>query len=66
MCGGENSNPSNTRCNGTDNVPYTENYLPFPILPPPQQPTVYSHPEARGPPSFATPCPPLPPLMVII
>ncbi|XP_071630599.1 uncharacterized protein [Temnothorax longispinosus] len=62
-CGeGENSSPPNTRCNnGTDNAAYTENYLPPPILPPPQQPTVYSHPEARGPSSFYRgPCPVLP------
>lgn len=58
---GENSSPSNARCNnGTDNTAYTENYLP-PILPPPQQPTVYSHPEARGPPNFYRgSCPVLP------
>ncbi|XP_077268234.1 uncharacterized protein LOC143900585 isoform X1 [Temnothorax americanus] len=62
-CGeGENSSPPNARCNnGTDNAAYTENYLPPPILPPPQQPTVYSHPEARGPSSFYRgPCPVLP------
>ncbi|KYM75329.1 E3 ubiquitin-protein ligase arkadia-C [Atta colombica] len=62
-CGeGGNSSPPNTRCNnGTDNAAYTENYLPPPILPPPQQPTVYSHPEARGPSSFYRgPCPVLP------
>ncbi|XP_029158212.1 uncharacterized protein LOC114930568 [Nylanderia fulva] len=58
---GENSSPSNARCNnGTDSAAYTENYLP-PILPPPQQPTVYSHPEARGPPNFYRgSCPMLP------
>ncbi|XP_014468897.1 PREDICTED: E3 ubiquitin-protein ligase Arkadia-like isoform X2 [Dinoponera quadriceps] len=59
-CAGGNSSPSNARCNGTDNTAYTENYLTPPILPPPQQPTVYSHPEARGPPSFGSPCPVLP------
>ncbi|XP_011142321.1 E3 ubiquitin-protein ligase Arkadia [Harpegnathos saltator] len=59
-CGGGNSSPSNARCSGTENTAYTENYLPPPILPPPQQPTVYSHPEARGPPSFGSPCPVLP------
>ncbi|KYN02206.1 PREDICTED: uncharacterized protein LOC108774447 [Cyphomyrmex costatus] len=62
-CGeGGNSSPPNTRCsNGTDNAAYTENYLPPPTLPPPQQPTVYSHPEARGPSSFYRgPCPVLP------
>lgn len=62
-CGGSGSNsPSSTRCNNTtDNAAYTENYLPPPILPPPQQPTVYSHPEARGPSSFyRAPCPVLP------
>ncbi|XP_012231747.2 E3 ubiquitin-protein ligase Arkadia [Linepithema humile] len=61
--GGGNSSPSGSRCNnGTDNAAYTENYLPPPILPPPQQPTVYSHPEAHpGPPSFFRgPCPVLP------
>ncbi|XP_025075698.1 uncharacterized protein LOC105433446 [Pogonomyrmex barbatus] len=53
-CGeGGNNSPPSTRCNnGTDNAAYTENYLPPPILPPPQQPTVYSHPEARGPSNF--------------
>lgn len=62
---GENSSPSNTRCNnGTDNTTYTENYLP-PILPPPQQPTVYSHPEARGPPNFYRGSCPVPPIIVI-
>ncbi|XP_032676346.1 uncharacterized protein LOC116846522 isoform X2 [Odontomachus brunneus] len=59
-CGGGNNSPSNARCNGTDSAAYTENYLPPPILPPPQQPTVYSHPEARGPPSFGSPWPVLP------
>lgn len=59
-CAGGNSSPSNTRCNGTDNAAYTENYLPPPTLPPPQQPTVYSHPEAPGPPNFGSPCPMLP------
>lgn len=66
-CGeGENSSPPNTRCNnGTDNAAYTENYLPPPILPPPQQPTVYSHPEARGPSSFYRgPCPVLPIIVI--
>lgn len=58
---GENNSPSSARCNNeTDNAAYTENYLP-PILPPPQQPTVYSHPEARGPPNFYRgSCPVLP------
>lgn len=64
-CGGGNNNPSNARCNGTDNAAYTENYLPPPILPPPQQPTVYSHPEARGPPSFGSPCPVLPIIVIL-
>ena len=66
-CGeGGNSSPPNTRCNnGTDNAAYTENYLPPPILPPPQQPTVYSHPEARGPSSFYRgPCPVLPIIVI--
>ncbi|XP_029048446.1 uncharacterized protein LOC117601401 isoform X3 [Osmia lignaria lignaria] len=56
-CNNGNSNPPNNRCNGTENMTYVENYLPSPILPPPQQPTVYSHPEARGAPSFSPPCP---------
>ncbi|XP_012528807.1 uncharacterized protein LOC105832433 isoform X1 [Monomorium pharaonis] len=62
-CGeGGNNSPPNTRCNnGTDNAPFTESYLTPPLLPPPQQPTVYSHPEARGPSSFYRgPCPVLP------
>ena len=36
---------------------FAENYFPSPILPPPLQPTVYSHPEARRPPSVSPPCP---------
>jgi len=70
-CGeGGNSSSPNARCNnGTDNAPYTyntpENYFPPPILPPPQQPTVYSHPEARGPSSFYRgPCPVLPIIVI--
>ncbi|XP_011349734.1 E3 ubiquitin-protein ligase Arkadia isoform X2 [Ooceraea biroi] len=62
-CGGNgNNSPPSTRCNNTtDSAAYTENYLPPPILPQPQQPTVYSHPEARGPSSFyRAPCPVLP------
>lgn len=62
---GENSSPLNARCNnGPDNAAYTENYLP-PILPPPQQPTVYSHPEARGPPNFYRGSCPVLPIIVI-
>ncbi|KAL2747143.1 E3 ubiquitin-protein ligase Arkadia [Vespula maculifrons] len=59
---------STTHCNGSDAVPFAENYispslipprlLPSRVLPPPQQPTVYSHPEARGPPNFAPTCAP--------
>lgn len=63
-CGGGNSSPSIARCNGTDNAAYTETYLSPHILPPPQQPTVYSHPEARGPPNFGSPCPVLPILVI--
>lgn len=67
-CGGGNSSPSNIRCNGTDNTAYTENYLSPSLLPTPQQPTVYSHPEARGPPSFGSPfespCPVLPIIVI--
>ncbi|KAL0132164.1 hypothetical protein PUN28_000144 [Cardiocondyla obscurior] len=62
-CGeGENNSPPNTRCNnGTDNATYAENYFAPSLLPAPQQPTVYSHPEARGPSSFYRgPCPVLP------
>lgn len=36
---------------------FAENYFPPPILPPPQQPTVYSHPEARRPPNVSPSCP---------
>lgn len=62
---GENNSPSSARCNNeTDNAAYTENYLP-PILPPPQQPTVYSHPEARGPPNFYRGSCPVLPIIVI-
>ena len=36
---------------------FAENYFPPPILPPPQQPTVYSHPEARRPSNVSPSCP---------
>lgn len=57
-----NVNPSN-RCNAPENMQFMENYLPPPVLPPPQQPTVYSHPETRGPPNFNPNCP-VQPMMV--
>ncbi|CAK9820773.1 E3 ubiquitin-protein ligase RNF165 [Anthophora plagiata] len=56
-CNNGNVNPSNNRCNGAENMTVADNDLPPPILPPPQQPTVGSHPEARGPPSFSPSCP---------
>ncbi|KAG7213040.1 hypothetical protein KM043_002371 [Ampulex compressa] len=62
-CNTGNNNPPNPRCNQTENMTFPENYLPPPILPQPQQPNVYSHPEARGPPSFGPPCP-VQPVMV--
>ncbi|XP_076628717.1 uncharacterized protein LOC143345460 isoform X2 [Colletes latitarsis] len=74
-CNNGNSNTSNNRCNGSENMTFAENYPPPPILPPPQQPTVYSHPEARGPSSYSPNCPvqpvmellemePMPPVML--
>lgn len=67
-CGeGENNSPPNTRCNnGRDSATYTDNYVLPPILPSPQQPTVYSHPEARGSSSFYRgPCPVLPIIVIL-
>ena len=63
MCNNGTTSPLNNRCNGSENMTFAENYLPPPILPPPQQPTVYSHPEARGPPNFNPNCP-VQPMMV--
>lgn len=57
MCNNGNADPVNNRCNGSENMTFVENYFPSPILPPPQQPTVYSHPEARTPPSVNPPYP---------
>ncbi|XP_017763686.1 PREDICTED: E3 ubiquitin-protein ligase arkadia-A-like isoform X6 [Eufriesea mexicana] len=57
MCNNGNADPVNNRCNGSENMTFVENYFPSPILPPPQQPTVYSHPEARRPPSVSPPYP---------
>ncbi|XP_043519998.1 uncharacterized protein LOC122533912 isoform X2 [Frieseomelitta varia] len=56
-CNNGNVNPASNRCNSSENMIFAENYFPSPILPPPQQPTVYSHPEARRPPSVSPPCP---------
>ncbi|KAK1134899.1 hypothetical protein K0M31_007666 [Melipona bicolor] len=56
-CNNGNVNSASNRCNGSENMIFAENYFPSPILPPPQQPTVYSHPEARRPPSVSPPCP---------
>lgn len=56
-CNNGNPNPANNRCNGSENMTFAENYFPPPILPPPQQPTVYSHPEARRPPNVSPSCP---------
>lgn len=56
-CNNGSANSVNNRCNGAENMTFAENYFPPPILPPPQQPTVYSHPEARRPPSVSPPCP---------
>lgn len=57
----------NNQCEENDAAPFVENYistsllpprLPSRLLPSPQQPTVYSHPEARGAPTFAPACTP--------
>ncbi|XP_034938218.1 uncharacterized protein [Chelonus insularis] len=64
----ENSNPgsiSRICCAGSENVNHLDNHPEYPILPPPQQPTVYSHPEASGPESLVTnPIYPPPPIMM--
>ncbi|XP_043272380.1 E3 ubiquitin-protein ligase Arkadia [Venturia canescens] len=41
--------PPSTCCTPNENSSQTENYPRHTVLPPPQQPTVYSHPETRGP-----------------
>lgn len=56
-CNNGNPNSANNRCNGSENMTFAENYFPPPILPPPQQPTVYSHPEARRPSNVSPSCP---------
>ncbi|XP_015174906.1 PREDICTED: uncharacterized protein LOC107065574 [Polistes dominula] len=54
---------SNAQCEENDIESYISSSLlparlPSRVLPSPQQPTVYSHPEARGPPTFAPTCTP--------
>lgn len=53
----ENSNPSNLPqmcCAANDSGNHVDNFSQHSVLPPPQQPTVYSHPEASGPESLVT------------
>lgn len=53
----ENSSPSSLPrmcCAANDSGNHVDNYPQHPVLPPPQQPTVYSHPEASGPESLVT------------
>ncbi|XP_057338956.1 E3 ubiquitin-protein ligase arkadia isoform X1 [Microplitis mediator] len=53
----ENSSPSSLPrmcCAANDSGNHVDNYPQHPVLPPPQQPTVYSHPEASGPESYVT------------
>ncbi|XP_076239186.1 uncharacterized protein LOC143182207 isoform X2 [Calliopsis andreniformis] len=61
-CNNGNVNPSNNPYSGMRNMTFPGNYFP-PVLPTPQQPTVYSHPETRGPPNFNPNCP-MQPMMV--
>ncbi|KAI4488773.1 hypothetical protein M0802_011283 [Mischocyttarus mexicanus] len=69
-CAYENNYPhvhSNTQCDENDTTSLIENYISTSILPPRlptrllpwlQQPTVYSHPEARGAPTYTPACTP--------
>lgn len=41
--------PPSTCCPSNENASQAENYPRHTVLPPPQQPTVYSRPETRGP-----------------
>ncbi|XP_012276549.1 E3 ubiquitin-protein ligase RNF38 isoform X2 [Orussus abietinus] len=51
------NNTTNMHFYGRDRMPYMNRLLPPPLPPlPPQQPTVFSHPEVR-PPTFGGPCP---------
>ncbi|XP_074103673.1 uncharacterized protein LOC141530468 isoform X1 [Cotesia typhae] len=53
----ENSSPSSLPqmcCTANDSGNHVDNFSQHSVLPPPQQPTVYSHPEASGPESLVT------------